>query len=118
MTSAVGPIICTSPRSNSRLRWHRFATARRLWETKTTVAPLAITEFIRSTHLTLEEVVSNAEHLIDKQNVRIDMGRNRKTETGVHARRVPLDRSIDELLEPREGDDVIEAPANLIPRHA
>src|SRR4030095_1124660 len=68
--------------------------------------------------LALEEIVANAEHLIHKQNIRIDVGGNRKPEAGIHARRVPLDRCIDEFLAPGESNNGIKAPTDLVSRHA
>ena len=52
MTSCVGPVMTVRPRSKSRHRWQNSATVFKLWETNKTVAPLWITSFMRSTHLT------------------------------------------------------------------
>ena len=46
------------------------------------------------------------------------MRSHRKGEPHVHARGVALDRRIEELLDLREGDDLVELPPDLRPRHA
>ncbi len=42
---------------------------------------------------------------------------NRKSQSGVHARTVALDRGVDEILQPRESNDFVEFLFDLVPAH-
>ena len=57
----------------------------------------------------LEALVADREHLVDQQHLGLDVGGDGEAEPHEHARRVVLDRRVDELLEPGELDDVVEA---------
>ena len=46
------------------------------------------------------------------------MRRHGEGETDIHSDRVALDRRIDEFLDARELDDLVEPPAHLAPAHA
>ena len=64
----------------------------------------------------LELLVADREHLVDEEDVRIHVDRDREAEPHVHARRVVLHRRVDEVLEPGEPDDVVEARVELLLR--
>src|SRR5207249_1201033 len=66
----------------------------------------------------LEQVVSDAEHLVNKEHVRVDVRCDREAQAGVHARRIPLHRGVDKFLQPGKGNYGIESAADLSPRHA
>ncbi len=57
---------------------------------------------------TLELDVAHGEHLVDEQDLGLHVGGDGEAEAQVHARRVALDRRVHELLEPGEGDDLVE----------
>ena len=63
----------------------------------------------------LERRVADGEHLVDDQDLGIDVDRDGEAETHEHARRVVLDRGVDEPLEPGELDDLVEAPVDVLP---
>ena len=63
--------------------------------------------------LLLKPRVADAQHLVDEQDVRIQMRRDGKTEPRVHARRVAFHRRVDELGYAREFDDLVELPGDL-----
>ena len=81
-------------------------------ETRTIVFPRALNSWILPTAM-LEGLVADGEHLVDQEDVRVDGDRDREPEAHVHARRVGLDRVVDEWLEPREGHDLVEARPDL-----
>ena len=66
--------------------------------------------------LLLERGVADREHLVDEQDVGVDLDRNREAEPHAHARRVVLELEVEELLELGEGDDLVEALARLLAR--
>ena len=69
----------------------------------------------------MELGVAYGEDLVDDQDVGFEMGRDGEREPQVHARRVPLHRSVEEAFDPRECDDVVESAVDLlrlIPRMA
>ncbi len=70
----------------------------------------------------LERLVADAEHLVDEQDLRLEVRRDGERETDVHAARVPLHRRVDEPLDLGELDDVVElrvgSPARRMPRMA
>ena len=63
--------------------------------------------------LALEPFVADREDLVDEEHVGLDVGGHGEAEAHEHARRVVLHRGVDELLEPRELDDVVEAPIEV-----
>ena len=69
-------------------------------------APPELGELVEA--LVREALVADGEHLVDEQHVGIDVDRHGKAEPHVHARRVGLDRRVDELLELGELDDLVE----------
>ena len=56
----------------------------------------------------LELGVADGEHLVDEQDLRLEVRRDREGETHVHAARVALHRRVDEALDPGELDDLVE----------
>ena len=58
--------------------------------------------------LLLERRVADRQHLVDQQDVGVDLDRDREREPDVHARGVVLELEVDELLELGERDDVVE----------
>ena len=58
--------------------------------------------------LRLEQLVADGEHLVDEQHVGVEVDGDGEPEAHVHARRVVLDRLVDELGELGEVDDVVE----------
>ena len=59
----------------------------------------------------LELGVADREHLVDEEDLRLEMRGDREREPDVHAARVALHRRVDEPLDPGELDDVVEACA-------
>ena len=64
--------------------------------------------------LLLEAGVPDRQHLVDQQDLRVDLDRHREGEAHVHPRGVVLQAHVEEVLELREGDDVVEALAGLL----
>ena len=62
--------------------------------------------------LALERLVADGEHLVEQQDVGLDVRRDREAEPHVHPRRVRAHRQVDEVLEPGERDDLVELLAN------
>ena len=61
--------------------------------------------------LLLEALVADGEHLVEQQDVEVDLDRDRVREPDLHARREVLQLLVDEALELGEGDDLVEALA-------
>ena len=68
--------------------------------------------------LALEVGVADREHLVDEQDLRLEVRGDREREPHVHAARVALDGRVDEALDPRELDDLVELRLDLAPAHA
>ena len=66
----------------------------------------------------LEALVADRQHLVDQQHVGFDVRRDGEAEPDEHARRVVLDRRVDELGEAGELDDVVEAGGDLLLRQS
>ena len=84
--------------------------------TKTIVRPDGLQRRERVEALLLEGGVADGEHLVDEQDVRVGLDRDREGEPDVHPRRVVLELEVHELLELGERDDVVEALARLAAR--
>ena len=67
--------------------------------------------------LRLERRVADGEHLVEQEDLRIEMRRDGEAEPHVHARRVALHRRVDELTHARELDDAVELRVDLAPAH-
>ena len=116
ITSAAGPIIRRSPLSiqaASSQSWTDLAEAVADEHDRAAVAP-ELVDLLRAAPL--EALVADGEHLVDEQDLRLDVGGDGEAEPHEHARRVVLDRRVDELLEPGELDDVVEAGGDLLLR--
>src|SRR4029453_16814206 len=68
--------------------------------------------------LALEVEIADRECLVDQQQIRLEMRRQRKRKPGLHARAVGLDRHVDELVKLCERHDLIEQLARLTSRYA
>ncbi len=67
---------------------------------------------------TLELRVADREHLVDEEDLRLEVRRDREREPHVHAARVALHRRVEEALDAGELDDLVEARVDLAPLHA
>src|ERR1051325_5941128 len=68
--------------------------------------------------LLLERRVSDGENLIQQQDIRIQVGSDRESQTHVHARRVTLNRCINKLPELRKVYNAVELLGDLSSQHA
>ena len=97
-------------------------TAAKLWLTNSTVRPLPATSDMRSRHLRLELGVADRQHLVDHQDLGLEVRRDGEGEPDVHADRVALDRRVDELARRprtrRSRRSVRRISARLMPRMA
>ena len=67
--------------------------------------------------LLLERRVADREHLVDEQDLRLEMRGDRERQAHVHAARVALHRGVEERLDLGERDDLVELAARS-PRDA
>ena len=90
------------------------------WVTSTIVRPSRWNALDAVEALALERLVADREHLVDEEDVGVDVDGDREPEPHVHARRVVLHLLVDELLELGEVDDLVEdarrSPAASKPR--
>ncbi len=68
--------------------------------------------------LFLERGVADGQHLVDDQNLRLQMRRHGKRQPHVHAAGIALDLRIEEFFDFREGHDLVEPPGDIAPAHA
>ena len=89
-------------------------TSTRPCETSTIVRPSwrNVGDLLRA--LALEVLVADGEHLVDDQDVGVDVDGDGEPESDVHAGRVVLHRRVDEALEPGEVDDLVELAVELL----
>ena len=73
-----------------------------LWLTKSTVRPLGRNLRHAAEALLLELGIADGEHLVDDQDLRLQVRRHGERESHVHPARVPLDRRVDVLLDSGE----------------
>ena len=64
----------------------------------------------------LEPLVTDGENLVHEQDVGFEVGRDRKPQANRHTGAIGLDRRVDELGDPGECDDLVEALVDLAPR--
>ena len=64
--------------------------------------------------LALEGLIADRQHLVDQQDVGVDIDGDREPEPDVHARRVVLHRLVDEGADAGEVDDLVEAAPELL----
>ena len=80
-----------------------------LCETKRTVRP-ALPKLLHAAEAAaLELRVADRQHLVDEQDLGLEVRGDREREAHVHAARVALDGRVDELLDSGELDDLVEA---------
>ena len=63
-------------------------------------------------------MVADGEHLVDDQDLRLQVRRHRKRQAHIHATAVALDRRVQEPLHLRKGDDLVELGFDLRAVHA
>src|SRR5262249_44747495 len=68
--------------------------------------------------LALEGGVADGQHLVENQDFRFDVCRDREREADVHAARVALDRDVDEPLDLGKRDDLVESTSDVGAVHA
>ena len=64
--------------------------------------------------LALERLVTDGQHLVDQQDVRVDVHGDGERQPHVHAGRVELHLGVDERLDAGEGDDRVEELVGLL----
>src|SRR5262249_55064585 len=80
--------------------------------------PIAF-KVLRKIHaFALESKITYGEYFIQKQDVRLEVGRNGKRQPHAHAARIALHRRIDEILHLGKVNDGIELASNFRPTHA
>src|SRR5262249_24067109 len=67
--------------------------------------------------LAMKLSIANRQHLVDQENFWFEMGRDSECQTDVHSARVALDGGFKELLDLREGDNLVELAIDLPSRH-
>ena len=87
-----------------------------LWLTKKTVRPSPRRHVPHLPEaLLLECIVANGQHLVDDQDLRLEVSGDGEGQPHVHPRGVALDRRVEELLDLGEGDDLVELAIDLRP---
>ena len=81
-------------------------------------APSRWNALMRSRHLRWNGSSPTGEHLVDEQDLRVDVDGDGEGQPDVHAARVELDLGVDELLDAGEVDDVVEVGVGLVPGQA
>src|SRR5256885_4144379 len=69
----------------------------------------------RAKALPLKSDVADSEYLVDEQDVGIEVRRDGETQSHPHARRIPLDRSVDKSRS-EEHTSELQSPCNLVCR--
>jgi hypothetical protein len=67
--------------------------------------------------LLLEGEVAHGEHLVDDEDVRLEVRCDGEAEADVHPARVPLDGLVEVFLDTGERDDLVEPSVDLLLRH-
>ena len=79
---------------------------------------LAAGDFIHfSKALFLKLGIADCQHLVDNQNLRLEMRGDCERKPDVHSRRIVLDRRIEKFFDFGKGDDLIELLADFPLRH-
>ena len=90
-----------------------------LWLTKKTVRPSPVaTSRILPEAFLLECIVADGQHLVDDQDLRLQVRGDGEGQPHVHPRGVALHRRVEELLDLGEGDDLVELAVDLHLPHA
>ena len=96
--------------SSTQTRRQMDRTADGACDTKMIVLPSAMNRLHRRDAPLLKIGVADREDLVEQQDVGIEIRRDREPQPHVHARRVVLDRHVDEMFEPRVlHDGVVDA---------
>ena len=96
------------PRSSSSADVASRCTAAMLWLTNSTVRPPLRDVVHLAEALLLEARVADRQHLVDDQDLGLEVRGDGEREPHVHAARVVLHRRVDEPLDLRERDDLVE----------
>src|SRR5437868_3279803 len=80
------------------------------------VVPRDVFNFAQA--LLLELAVPDREHLVDNQNLRLEMGGHREGEPYIHPRGIAFDGRVEKLLDLGKSDDLVELLRDLAPVHA
>ena len=119
VTSRAGPSSFSLPWSSSTARWQRAWIAAMLWLTNSTVRRSRLDDILHlSEALLLKARVADREHLVDDEDLRLEVRGDGEGQPHVHAARVALHRRVDELLDLGERDDLVELPADFRLAHA
>src|SRR5581483_2180392 len=62
--------------------------------------------------------VADGEHLVEEQDLGVEVRGDGERESHLHPRRIPLDGDVDEVADTGEVDDLVELPPGLCTRHA
>src|SRR5947207_7295874 len=66
----------------------------------------------------LELGISDSKHLINEKDLRFEMGGDSECQSHIHARRITLNRRVEECLDLCKGDNLVEFFADLIAAHS
>src|SRR5262245_10665875 len=66
----------------------------------------------------LKSCIADRKHLIQDQDLRLQMSRDCECETQVHALGISLDRSVKKLIDLCKRDDFIQFPEHFPPLHS
>ena len=66
----------------------------------------------------LKGCVTNSQHFVDKQNLRLQVRGDGKRKAQIHAAGIMFHRRVNELIDFGERNDFIKPAANLLARHA
>ena len=61
----------------------------------------------------LKADIADGEHLVDHQNIQLEMRRDGERQPHEHAAAVAFDRSVEKFLGPGKGDDFVETPPDV-----
>ena len=116
-TSLIVPLFTIAPSSSKIPVEHRFRSAVALWLTNSTVRPPLdyVFHFIDATSLKFG--IADCKNLINEQNIRVEIGGNRKRQPDIHSAGIVLHWSIDEFLDFGEADDLVKFAIDFRPGH-
>ncbi len=112
------PLATSRPASKRCATSHRLRTATRSWLTSRIARPSRSDLLDLVEAPPLELLVADREHLVDDEDLRLEMGGDGKAEPHLHAAREVLHRRVDEPSDSGEVDDVVELAAHLRAAHA
>ena len=78
--------------------------------------PRYVLNFLQTFLLKLR--ITDRQHLVDDQDLRLQMRRDGEGQAHIHSATVALDRRVEEFLDLGKGDDLIELARDLLPAHA